>query len=196
MGSLSLSDTFLYIFLLCFKFLLHKVFTYMARASKHILLFWCYCESCCFPDFFLSVLPLLYWKATEFCMLNLCPATLLKVLSAEGVSSGVFCFSNFFIRYFLHLHFQCYPKSPPLAPPLLYPPTPTSWPWRSPVLRHIKFAKPMSLSFQWWLTRPSSDTYADRNTSSEGYWLVHIVVPPIGLQTPLAPPLGALWFIQ
>jgi hypothetical protein len=42
-------------------------------------------------------------------------------------------------------------------------------------------------------------TYEARNTSSGGYWLVHIVVPPIGLQTPLAPwvlslapPLGAL----
>jgi hypothetical protein len=29
-------------------------------------------------------------------------------------------------------------KSP--LPPLPYPPTPTSWPWSSPVLRHIKFA--------------------------------------------------------
>jgi hypothetical protein len=36
-----------------------------------------------------------------------------------------------------------------------------------------------------------------------GYWLVHNVVPPIGLQIPLAPwvlslapPLGALWSIQ
>ena len=36
-------------------------------------------------------------------------------------------------------------------------------------------------------TRPSSDTYAARDTSSRGYWLVHIVVPPIGLQIPLAP---------
>ena len=30
-------------------------------------------------------------------------------------------------------------------------------------------------------------TYATRDTNSVGYWLVHIVVPPIGLQTPLAP---------
>ena len=53
---------------------------------------------------------------------------------------------SFFIRYFLHLHFQCYPKSPPYPPPPLpYPPTPTSWPWRSPVLRHIKFARKMGL---------------------------------------------------
>ena len=50
-----------------------------------------------------------------------------------------------------------------------------------------------------WPTRPSSDTYAARDMSFGGYWLVHIVVPPIGLQTPLAPwvlslapPLGAL----
>ena len=109
-----------------------------------------------------------------------------------------FNFYDFMIRYFLHLHFQCYPKSPPTRPP-----TPTSWPWRSLVLRHIKFARPRGLSFQWWPTRPSSDTYADRDTSSRGYWLVHIVVPPIGLQIPLAPwvlslapPLGALWSIQ
>ena len=30
----------------------------------------------------------------------------------------------------------------PLPPPLPYSPTPTSWPWCSPVLRHIKFARP------------------------------------------------------
>ena len=49
----------------------------------------------------------------------------------------------FFIRYFLHLHFKCYPKSPLYPPPTLltYPLTPTSWSWRSPVLGHIKFAR-------------------------------------------------------
>jgi hypothetical protein len=52
---------------------------------------------------------------------------------------------------------------------------------------HIKFALPRCRSSQWWPTRPSSVTYAARNLSSGGYWLVHIVVPPIGLQTPLAP---------
>ena len=56
-----------------------------------------------------------------------------------------------------------------------------------PVLRHIKFALPMGLSFQWWPTRPSFDTYAARVKSSGGYWLIHIAVPLIGLQTPLAP---------
>jgi hypothetical protein len=39
-------------------------------------------------------------------------------------------------------------KSPiPSPPPLPYPPIPTFWPWRSPVLGHIKFASPMGLSF-------------------------------------------------
>ena len=71
---------------------------------------------------------------------------------------GIFFFNFLFyfilIRYFLHLHFQCYPKSSPYPRlPLPYPPIPTSWPWRSPVLRHIKFARPRGLSFQWWPTR-------------------------------------------
>jgi hypothetical protein len=55
------------------------------------------------------------------------------------------------------------PKVPHALPP---PPTPTCWPWRYPVLRHIKFARPMGLSFPWWPTRPSSDTYAARDKSS------------------------------
>jgi hypothetical protein len=81
----------------------------------------------------------------------------------------------FLIGYLFHLHFQCYPKSPPHAPPptppthpLPHPPTPTSWPRRSPVLRHIKFARLMGLCFHWWLTRPFSDTYAARDMSSRG----------------------------
>jgi hypothetical protein len=57
---------------------------------------------------------------------------------------------HFFIRYFLHLHFKCYPKSPLYPPPTLlpYPLTPTSWPWHSSVLGHIKFARPRCLSSQ------------------------------------------------
>jgi hypothetical protein len=94
--------------------------------------------------------------------------------SPQRKSWGLFFFFTsqwiFLIRYFLHLHFRCYPKSPPYPPPppLPYPPTPTSWPWHSPVLRHIKFARPRGLSFQWWPTRPSSDTYAARDRSSGG----------------------------
>ena len=51
-------------------------------------------------------------------------------------------------------------KVPYTLPSTLLPylPTPTSWPWHSPVLGHIKFARPRGLSSQWWLTRPSSAT--------------------------------------
>jgi hypothetical protein len=77
-----------------------------------------------------------------------------------------FFFNIFFIRYFPHLHFQCYPKSPPSPPPLPYQTTPTFWPWYSPILGHIKFASPVGLSFQWWPIRPSFDTYAARVKSS------------------------------
>jgi hypothetical protein len=54
------------------------------------------------------------------------------------------CFFFFFIRYFLHLHFKCYPKSPLYLPPALHPNllTPTSWSWHSPVLEHLKFTRP------------------------------------------------------
>ena len=74
----------------------------------------------------------------------------------------------FIIRYFLYIHFKCYSKSS-LYPPsalLPYPPTPTSWPWHSPVLGHIKFEIPRDLSSQWLATRPSSATYAARDMSS------------------------------
>jgi hypothetical protein len=83
------------------------------------------------------------------------------------------------------------PHTLPPPPRLSHPPSPTSWPWHSPVLRHIRSARKMVLSFHWWPTRPSTDTYAARDLSSGGggvgYWLVHIVVPPIGLQIPPAP---------
>jgi hypothetical protein len=79
-----------------------------------------------------------------------------------------FFLSFFFITYFPQLHFQCYPKSPPYPPPHF--PTHSFpfffWPWRSPVLLHIQFASPMGLSFQWWPTRPSFDTYVARVKSS------------------------------
>jgi hypothetical protein len=49
--------------------------------------------------------------------------------------------------YFIYIS-NVIPKVPNTLPrPLPYPPTPTSWPWLSPVLRHIKFAQPMGLSF-------------------------------------------------
>jgi hypothetical protein len=82
--------------------------------------------------------------------------------------SFLFFFKTFFIRYFLYLHFKCYPESSLYPPPILlaYPPSPSSWPWRSPVLGRRKFARPRGLSSQWWPTRPSSATYAARDRSS------------------------------
>jgi hypothetical protein len=70
--------------------------------------------------------------------------------------------------YFIYIS-NAIPKVPhPLPHPLPHPPTPTSWSWHSPVLRHIKFARPMGTSFHWWPATPSSDTYAARDTSSGG----------------------------
>jgi hypothetical protein len=78
----------------------------------------------------------------------------------------VFFFFNFLLGIFLIYISNAIPKVPHTHPPLPYPPTPPFWPWHSPVLGHIKFASPMGLSFQWWPTRPSFDTYAARVKSS------------------------------
>jgi hypothetical protein len=135
-----------------------------------------------------------------------------SAFNPRTVCPGLFLLSywynsvSFFFKlgnYFVYIS-NAIPKVPYQLPyPLPHTPTPTSWPWHSPVQRQMKFVRPMGLSFYWWPTRPSSDTYAARITSSGGYWVVHIVVPPIGLQIPLAPwvlslaaPLGALWSIH
>ena len=49
-----------------------------------------------------------------------------------------------FIRYFLYLHFKCYPGNPLYTLPALIPNphTPASWPWHSPVLGHMIFSRP------------------------------------------------------
>jgi hypothetical protein len=104
----------------------------------------------------------------------------------RGFRSTLQCF--FLIRYLFHLHFQCYPKSPPHPAPSTPPPTHSHFLALAFSYTEIyKVCTTMGLSFHWWQTRPSSDTYIARDTSSRGYWLVHIVVPPIGLQIPLAP---------
>jgi hypothetical protein len=84
-------------------------------------------------------------------------------------------FIFFFIRYFLHLHFKCYPQSSLYPPRSLLPnqPTPDSWPWHSPVLGHMIFCKTKGLSSHWWLTSPSSATNATRNTALRGGLLVN-----------------------
>jgi hypothetical protein len=79
----------------------------------------------------------------------------------------VFLFFFFFNWVFSSFTFSMLSQRSPIpTPPIPYPPTPLFWPWRSPVLGHIKFANPMGLSLQWWPTRPSFDTYAAKEKSS------------------------------
>jgi hypothetical protein len=58
--------------------------------------------------------------------------------------------SFFFNSVFSSFTFPMLSQKSPIPPPLTYPPTPTSWPWRSPVLRHIKlghaFLLPVGIS--------------------------------------------------
>jgi hypothetical protein len=90
------------------------------------------------------------------------------------VCAGVFLFSFLFLDFLLDIFFiyisNAIPKVPYTLPAALlpYPLTPTSWPWLSPVLGHMKFARPRVLSSQWWPTKPTSATYATRDTSSWG----------------------------
>jgi hypothetical protein len=57
-------------------------------------------------------------------------------------------FKNFLLGIFFIYISNAIPKVPPYPPPLPYTTTPTSWPWPSPVLGHIKFAIPRGLSSQ------------------------------------------------
>jgi hypothetical protein len=90
-------------------------------------------------------------------------------------------------------------KSPIPSPPLPYPPIPIFLALSNPLYWDI-----YSLHVQW--ASLSSDgrlghllIHMQLESRAPGYWLVHNVVPPIGLQIPLAPwvlslapPLGAL----
>jgi hypothetical protein len=62
---------------------------------------------------------------------------------------ALFFFNIFYYYVFSSFTFRMLSqKSPIPSPPLPYPPIPIFWPWRSPVLGHIKFACLMGLSFQ------------------------------------------------
>jgi hypothetical protein len=110
------------------------------------------------------------------------------------------------------------PKTPsPTLPVLTNPPTPTSWPWHSPTLGYRAFTGlRASLPIDDWLSHPLLHMQLEpwvppcvlfgwwfNPWELWGYWLVHIVVPPMGLQTPsapwvlsLAPSLGTLYSVQ
>jgi hypothetical protein len=95
------------------------------------------------------------------------------------------------------------PKTPIPSPDLLpNSPTPTSWPWHCPVQGHMIFKKLRAF--------PPIDgrlghllIHMQLETQLWGVLVSFIVVPPIGLQTPLAPwvlflapSLGALCSVQ
>ena len=72
-------------------------------------------------------------------------------------------------RYFLYLHFQCYPLFwfPPWKAPILSPPPPAHQPTHSrfpvlafPYTRESSLHRTKGLSSHWCLTRPSSASYA------------------------------------
>jgi hypothetical protein len=82
-------------------------------------------------------------KSQCLCLCNFYSLLILRVLE-KLIFLFSFCFFKaFFISYFLHLHFKCYTQSPlyPLPPLLPNPITPASWPWHSPVVRHMIFTR-------------------------------------------------------
>jgi len=102
---------------------------------------------------------------------------------------------------------------PSLLPLLYNPPTTTSWLCQAPILGHKTFPGPrasppiddqLGLPYQHMWLEPwvppcilFNRWFSTRDLW--GYWLVHMVVPPMGLQTPsatlvlsLAPSLGTL----
>ena len=118
---------------------------------------------------------------------------LTTIITINGHSIKLSLFYYILLDIFFIYISNAIPKVPyTLLPTLLpNPPTPTSWLWHSPVLGHMVFARPRA--------SPSIDgrlnhrlLHMQLETHFWGYWLVHIVVSPIGLQTPLAPWLLSL----
>ena len=116
----------------------------------------------------------------------------------------------FFFRYFLYLHFKCYPLSyfPPQKDPYPLPlhllpnlPTPTSWPRHAPILGNRTFTGPRTsppiddqlshpmihMQLEPWVPQCIFFDWWFSARGLRGYWLVYIVVPPRGLLTPSTP---------
>jgi hypothetical protein len=104
---------------------LRQVFTKLSRLALNSLFNWIQPWTC-------DPLDLAFWIANITSLFH----------HAWVLFYFILFFFQIFIRYFLHLHFKCYPESSPYPPPLPYPSTPTSWPCHSPVLGHMKFARP------------------------------------------------------
>jgi hypothetical protein len=72
------------------------------------------------------------------------PGASWRVVSVFGFLFIYFFLSALsFIRYFLHLHFKCYPKCTLYSPPALLPNPhmPASYPCNSPILGHMIFTR-------------------------------------------------------
>jgi hypothetical protein len=90
-------------------------------------------------------------------------------------------------------------KSPIPSPPLPYPPTPTFLALAFPCTGAYKVCKSNGPLFPEMARIGHLLIHMQLESRAPGYWLVHNVVPPIGLQIPLAtwglslaPPLGDL----
>jgi hypothetical protein len=116
----------------------------------------------------------------------------------------LYFFNLFFIRYFLYLHFQYYALSwfplwklpiPSPLPLLTNLPTPTSWPWHSPILGHRIFTGPraspptdvrlrhllLHMQLETWVPPCVLFGWCFSPREFWGYWLVHIVVSQLGV---------------
>jgi hypothetical protein len=125
---------------------------------------------------------------------------ILFLFNFEEIEDTNFFIFNIFITYFPQLHFQCYPKSPPYTSPH-FPTHPFTFFFGPGV--HLYWGI-YSLRVQWASLSSNGRLghlliHMQLESRAPGYWLVHNVVPPIGLQIPLAPwvlslapPLGAL----
>ena len=127
---------------------------------------------------------------------------------------------SLFFWYFLYLHFKCYALSwfLPRKPSMLLPlplitnaPTLASLLWHSPTLEHRAFSgvrdyppiDVLHMQLEPWLPPCILFGWCFCPWEFWGYCLVHIVVPPMGLQSPsapsvlfLTPPLGTLCSVQ
>jgi hypothetical protein len=121
----------------------------------------------------------------------------------------------FLIRYFIYISnvipFPSFPSENPLSTPhsLCSPSHPLPYlVLEFPYTGAQSLHRTKGLSSHWWSTRPSSATYIARATSSTStffdwcysskelwYWLVHIDVPSMGLQS-LSAPWLFLWILD